>query len=150
MAIEYVPVYDENGVDVGGYTESVPAVPEQDEPDWNDPDSYHLEAEPMATPVYTKAEKAKRARLLLKGAKRSAGDVSGIERQLDRIDAAARDRGRRKAAAHQRTLDAAKDEVAQARVKERTAPRGPERQAARETRRAAERRLRLVERGAPR
>ena len=45
MAIEYVPVYDENGNDVGGYTESVPDPPEQDEPDWNDPDSYHYAQE---------------------------------------------------------------------------------------------------------
>jgi hypothetical protein len=46
MAVEYVPVYDENGVDVGGYTESVPDAPEQDEPDWPDwsyPDSHEQE-----------------------------------------------------------------------------------------------------------
>jgi hypothetical protein len=102
----------------------------------------------VTTPVYTKAEKAKKARLLMKGAKRSAGDVSGIEKQIDRIDEAARERGRREAEAHRRALDAAKNDVAAARVKERSAPRGPERQAAREARRAAEKRLRLVERAA--
>jgi aldehyde:ferredoxin oxidoreductase len=101
----------------------------------------------MATPVYTKAEKAKRARLLFKGAKGAYGDTSAIDKQIDRIDAAARERGERVAAAHQRALEAAKDEVARARVMERTAPRH-ERQAARETRRAAEKRLRLVERAA--
>jgi secreted protein with Ig-like and vWFA domain len=101
-----------------------------------------------ATPVYTKAEKAKKARLLLKGAKGAYADTSKVERELDRIDEAARERGRREAEAHQRALSAAKDEVAAARVLERSAPRGPERQTAREARRAAEKRLRLVERAA--
>jgi secreted protein with Ig-like and vWFA domain len=101
----------------------------------------------MSTPVYTKAEKAKKARLLLKGAKGAYGDTSKVDRELDRIDEAARERGRREAEAHQRALNEAKDEVAAARVRERCAPRA-ERQAAREARRAAEKRLRLVERAA--
>jgi hypothetical protein len=33
MPIEYVPVLDENGDDVGGYTESVPDVHVKEEPD---------------------------------------------------------------------------------------------------------------------
>ncbi|OEV03815.1 hypothetical protein AN219_37695 [Streptomyces nanshensis] len=102
----------------------------------------------MANPVYTKSEKWKRARLLAKGAKGSYGDVSGVEKQLDRIDQAAQERGEREAKAHRRALDNAKDEVATARVKERSAPRGPERQAARRDREQAEKRLRLVERAA--
>jgi len=33
MPIEYVPVLDEDGNDVGGYTESVPEMPVKEEPD---------------------------------------------------------------------------------------------------------------------
>ena len=33
MGVEYVPVYDEHGEDVGGYTESVPDTAEKEEPD---------------------------------------------------------------------------------------------------------------------
>lgn len=95
--------------------------------------------------VYTRAEKAQRARLLLKGAKRSAGDISDIERRLDRIDERAEDRGRREAAAHARQLEAAKDDLAAARVAERCADR-VDKQAAKDRRKQAEKRLRLVER----
>ncbi|MGH3309738.1 MAG: hypothetical protein ACRDP3_03995 [Streptomyces sp.] len=102
----------------------------------------------MAKPVYTNSEKAKRARLLFKGAKGSYGDTSRIDKQIDNIDRAAQDRGEREAAAHKRALDNAKDDVATARVRERSAPRGPERQAARKDRQEAEKRLRLVERAA--
>ena len=101
----------------------------------------------MPTRIYTKSEQAKRARLLLKGAKGAYGDTAAIERQIDRIDAAAEDRGRREAEAHQRELNAAKDAVAAARVKERSASR-TERQSARATRKAAEQRLKAVERAA--
>lgn len=37
VGIEYVPVYDENGDDVGGYTESVPDLPDNDEPPEDEP-----------------------------------------------------------------------------------------------------------------
>lgn len=102
----------------------------------------------MANPVYTRGEKLRRARLLAKGAKGAYGDTSGIEKQIERLDEKARDRGEREAAAHRRALENAKDEVATARVKERSAPRGPERQAARAARQEAEKRQRLVERAA--
>lgn len=102
----------------------------------------------MPERVYTRAEKAKRARLLLKGAHRAYGDVSAIDAQIDRIDAKAEDRGRREAEAHTRALNTAKDDLARARVAERCASGRQERQAARETRKAAEKRLRAVERAA--
>lgn len=102
----------------------------------------------MPTRVYTRAEKAKRARLLVKGARRSAGDVSAIERQIERIDQAAEDRGRREAEAHARQLNAAKDALAAARVAERCATTREERHTARGARKEAEQRLRAVERAA--
>ncbi|MGW7518723.1 hypothetical protein ACWGJ2_24360 [Streptomyces sp. NPDC054796] len=100
----------------------------------------------MADRLYTRTEKLSRARLLAKGAKKSAGDISPIERQLDAIDRRAEDRAHREAAAHAAALKAARNEVAATTVAERTAPRGPERAAAREKRKAAERHLRAVER----
>ncbi|GAB2799489.1 hypothetical protein [Streptomyces daliensis] len=100
----------------------------------------------MADRLYTRTEKLTRARLLAKGAKRSAGDISRIERQLDAIDRRAEDRARREAEAHSAALKAARDAVATATVAERTAPRGPERAQAREKRKAAEKHLRSVER----
>jgi hypothetical protein len=102
----------------------------------------------VTNPVYTRSEKLTRARLLAKGAKGSYGDTSAVDRQLDRIEQTAKERGEREAAAHRRALGHAKDEVASARVKERSAPRGPERQAARKDRQEAEKRLRLAERAA--
>lgn len=97
---------------------------------------------------YTSSEKAKRARLLAKGMRGAYGDVSAIERQIERIDAAAEDRGRREADAHARQLNAAKDALAAARVAERCATSREERQAARSTRKDAEKRLRAVEQAA--
>ncbi|MDT0380598.1 hypothetical protein RM572_17735 [Streptomyces sp. DSM 42041] len=102
----------------------------------------------MTTPVYTRTEKAQRARLLLKGAKNCSGDVSRIEAQIERIDQAAADRGRREHEAHARRLNEAKDTLAAARVAERTATSREERQRAKGERREAEKRLRVVERAA--
>lgn len=99
-----------------------------------------------ATRVYTPAEKAQRARLLLKGAKRCSGDISRIEAQIDRIDQAAEDRGRREYEAHARRLNEAKDALAAARVAERCAVGREEKNRARGARKEAEKRLRAVER----
>jgi hypothetical protein len=52
----------------------------------------------MPERIYTPAEKAKRARLLLKGARNAYGDTSAIERQIDRIDEKAEERARMVAA----------------------------------------------------
>lgn len=95
--------------------------------------------------TYTTAEKAKRARLLLKGAHGAYGDTRSVEKQLDRIDQAATDRATREAKAYAKLLDTARDAVAAARVAERAAT-GSDRQAARDARKAAEKRLRDVER----
>ena len=103
----------------------------------------------MAERIYTASERAKRARLLVKGAKGAYGDTSAVERELERIDAVAEDRARREAAAHQRELERARDELATAKVRERAAVNG-ERSAARAARKNAESRLRAVERAARR
>lgn len=95
--------------------------------------------------TYTAAEKAKRARLLFKGAHGAYGDTSRIERELDRIDRAAADRADREAAAHGKLLDKARKAVAAARIEERAA-RGKDRSPARDARKAAEKRLRDIER----
>ncbi len=111
------------------------------------PREHNERKHPMAiTPVYTRTEKAQRARLLFKGAKRCSGDVSSIEAQIERIDQAAQDRGRREHEAHARRLNEAKDALATARVAERSAPSRDERQRAKGERRDAEKRLRAVER----
>lgn len=102
----------------------------------------------MADRIYTRGEKAQRARLLVKGARGAYGDVSRVEAQIERIDQAAEDRGRREAEAYERLLKTAKDELAAARVTERCAAR-EDRTEAREARKAAERRLRHVERARP-
>ncbi|MDJ1138545.1 hypothetical protein [Streptomyces iconiensis] len=99
----------------------------------------------MAQRIYTTAEKARRARLLAKGAKNAYGDTAAIDRELDRIEAVAEDRAQREALAYQRELSAAKDAVATARVRERAASH-QERGAARQARKDAEKRLRDIER----
>jgi hypothetical protein len=103
----------------------------------------------MATPArtYTRSEKAKRARLLAKGAYNAYGDISKIEAQLDRIDAAAEDRAQREQAAHRQMLEGAKNELAAAKVRERAASR-QDRNLAKDARKNAEKRLREVERAA--
>lgn len=99
----------------------------------------------MTDVLYTRAEKAKRAKLLFQGAKRSAGDVSSIERQLERLEEKAADRTRRERAAWQRQHETARDELAAARVAERTASRAG-RPEAKRARQDAEKRLKAVER----
>lgn len=99
----------------------------------------------MTTRVYTRAEKTRRAALLIKGTKRAAGDVTAIEAQIEKLDQAAEDRGKREAAAHARRLEEAKDALAAARVAERCAGR-ESKATAKQARRDAEKQLRLVER----
>ncbi|MGW8379212.1 hypothetical protein [Streptomyces sp. ODS28] len=97
---------------------------------------------------YTRAEKSKRARLLVKGAHNAYGDTAKVEAELDRIDRDAADRYQREMQAYERQLSTAKDEAAAAKVAERAAPRD-ERDTARERRKAAEKRLREAERARP-
>ncbi|GAA4676753.1 hypothetical protein GCM10023347_33830 [Streptomyces chumphonensis] len=95
--------------------------------------------------AYTRTEKAERTRLLIKGARGAYGDTSAVEAAIERIDARAADRGAREARAWAAELDQARNAVATARVAERTAD-PTERRTAREARKAAETRLRRVER----
>ncbi|MCO8302824.1 hypothetical protein [Streptomyces sp. RKCA744] len=95
---------------------------------------------------YTPAEKRKRAWLILRGVKQAAADAVDpkIERQIDRIDAAAAERGQREAVALFRQDEKAKAALAAARAAERAA-RGKDRAAARDARKEAERRARATE-----
>ncbi|MFE2024606.1 hypothetical protein ACFW9V_05545 [Streptomyces hygroscopicus] len=74
---------------------------------------------------YTPAEKRKRAWLILRGAKQAAADAVDpkIERQIDRIDAAAEERGRLEAQALYRQNEKAKAELATAKAAVRAASR---------------------------
>ncbi|MFF5675287.1 hypothetical protein ACFY8S_35150 [Streptomyces hygroscopicus] len=94
---------------------------------------------------YTPAEKRKRAWLVLRGVKQAAADAVDptIERQIDRIDAAAAERGRMEAQALYRQNEKAKAELATAKAAERAA-RGKDRAAARDARKEAERRARAT------
>lgn len=96
--------------------------------------------------VYTPAEKRKRAWLLLRTSKQAVADAVDprLERQIDRIDQQAEDRGRREGAALAQLLETAKQQLATARAEERAASR-PDKTTARQTRQKAERRLREVE-----
>ncbi|MER7787929.1 hypothetical protein [Streptomyces sp. NPDC097640] len=95
---------------------------------------------------YTSAEKRKRAFLVLRGAKQALADAVDpkLDRQIDRIDARAAERGQLEAAALHRQDDKAKAELAAARAAERAAPR-EDRAAAREARKTAEKRARATE-----
>ncbi|MGW3571640.1 hypothetical protein ACWDSL_48540 [Streptomyces sp. NPDC000941] len=95
---------------------------------------------------YTPAEKRKRALLVLRGAKQALADAVDpkLDRQIERIDARAAERGQLEAAALNRQNDKAKAELAAAKAAERAAPR-EDRTAARQARRTAEKRVRATE-----
>jgi len=101
----------------------------------------------LPTRIYTPAERRKQAALVARGTKQAFADAVDprIDRAIDAIDAVAEDRARRENAALLRQWEAAKDELAAARAKERTAPR-EERATAKEERKRAEKRLHLAER----
>lgn len=96
--------------------------------------------------VYTGSEKRRRRALLLRGAKQAFADAVDprIERQIERLDTAAEERGAREAAALARLLEQAKDDLAAAKAVERTAAR-EDRATARQARRDAEQQLRRAE-----
>ncbi|AEM88311.1 hypothetical protein [Streptomyces violaceusniger] len=95
---------------------------------------------------YTPAEKRKRAWLLVRTVKQAAADAVDpkLDRQIDRIDAAAEERGQREASALFRQDQKAKVALAAAKAAERAA-RGKDRAAARDARKEAERRARATE-----
>ncbi|OEU99269.1 hypothetical protein AN217_17260 [Streptomyces qinglanensis] len=99
----------------------------------------------MSGHTYTTSEKARRTRLLAKGAKGAYGDTTAIERELDRLERTAADRYEREQRALARQVDQAKDELAAAKAAERAADRS-ERQRAKQARKDAEQRLRRAER----
>lgn len=98
---------------------------------------------------YTGAEKRKRAWLVVRGVKQAAADAvqPGIDRQIDRIDQAAEERGARDQAAMRSQLETAKTAAAAAKAAERTA-RPDNRQAAKHARRQAEQDLARTQRAA--
>lgn len=103
----------------------------------------------MPNRTYTRGEKAQLARLLFKGTKNAYGDVSDIEKRIDRINEGAEQRWRREHDAHTRQIEHARNAAAAARVAERSADRAS-RSAARDARRKAEQTLRRVEQAARR
>ncbi|WP_432587005.1 hypothetical protein ABVG11_15140 [Streptomyces sp. HD1123-B1] len=95
---------------------------------------------------YTPAEKRKRATLLLRGTKQAFADAVDpkLDRQIERIDAIAAERGQREAAALIRQDEKAKADLAAAKAAERAA-RWEDRPAARAARKQAEKRARATE-----
>lgn len=100
---------------------------------------------------YTPSEKRRRAGLVLRGSRQALADCVDprIETAIDRIDAAAEERGYREAKALHNELEAARNAVATAKAKERIAPR-EDRRDARQAREAAEKTLRRTETAARR
>lgn len=95
---------------------------------------------------YTPAEKRKRAMLILRGTKQAFADAVDpkLDRQIERIDAIAAERGQREATALRRQDEKAKADLAAAKAAERAARR-EDRTAAREARKQAEKRARATE-----
>ncbi len=96
---------------------------------------------------YTASEKWQRTKLILRGSKQAIADAVDpkIERRIQRLDDRAEERGAREAKALLRQDNQAKNDLATARVAERAARRGPERDAAKADRKAAEERARHTE-----
>lgn len=96
--------------------------------------------------IYTPSERRRRAALVWKGARQaiSGADPSRWDAQIDRIDAAAEERGAREAAALAAVLEKAKNDLAAAKATERTTDRTGK-AAARQARRDAEQQLRRAE-----
>lgn len=100
----------------------------------------------MSSRSFTRTEKVQRVALAVKYLRR---DDDRVLDRIDRINDRAEDRALRERAAWQVEFDAAKNELAVARVAERSASR-PERSAARRARQDAEKHLKRVERSEPR
>lgn len=96
---------------------------------------------------YTRAESRERGKLFRKGFKQSLADCldPDIRRRIERIDAAAAERGALELAALHKVQADARQDLAAAKAVERTVPRA-DRAAAREARKQAEQRVKLAER----
>ncbi|WP_405811224.1 hypothetical protein OG524_18985 [Streptomyces sp. NBC_01520] len=97
---------------------------------------------------YTRAESRERRRLFLKGAHQSIGDNLDprVTARIHAIDATAAERGARELAALERQADTARDTVATAKAAVKACGWGPDRSAARDALREAEKNLRRAER----
>ncbi|WP_381796496.1 hypothetical protein [Streptomyces niveus] len=98
---------------------------------------------------YTPSERRQRARALFGGARQALADAptSRHEKRIDRIDAAAEERGAREQAAMRRQLENGRNAVAEAKTALRTADRAG-RDVAKKALRAAEDSSRRTERAA--
>lgn len=98
---------------------------------------------------YTPSERARRARAVFGGVRQAAADAGTAkhEKTIDRIDAAAEERGARELAAMRRQMDTDRDALAAAKTALRTSDRSG-RDAARKALRTAEDTLRRTERAA--
>jgi hypothetical protein len=112
-----------------------------------------MKEESMSDPYrsYTPAERRRRARLVFSGGRQAIADAdtSRHDAQIDRIDAAATERGALEVAAANRLVAQARHEAAAAKATLRAA-RGKDRATARDAVRAAERRVRDTEQAARR
>ncbi|MCI3225828.1 hypothetical protein [Streptomyces sp. NP-1717] len=100
---------------------------------------------------YTASERRQRGRALFGGARQALADAdtSRHAKRIDRIDAAAEERGARELASMRRQLDTSRDAVAEAKTAVRTADRSG-RDAAKKALRTAEDTLKRTERAARR
>ncbi|TXL86890.1 hypothetical protein [Streptomyces sp. IB2014 016-6] len=98
---------------------------------------------------YTPSERRQRARAVFGGVRQAVADAETkrYEKTIDRIDAAAEERGARELASMRRQLDTSRDAVAAAKTALRTADRSG-RDAAKRSLRTAEDSLRRTERAA--
>ncbi|KPC79530.1 hypothetical protein [Streptomyces sp. NRRL S-4] len=97
---------------------------------------------------YTAAESRERRKLFRRGFHQAIGDNldPAVTRRMHEIDAKAAERGARELAALQSKTDADRQAVADAKAAVRTSKWGPDRAAARDVLRAAEKQLRRSER----
>lgn len=101
----------------------------------------------MTDRIFTTAEKAARVAEVVRHLRAADGDTRHLDR-LDALNERGRERAIRQIAAWQVEVEAAKNELAAARVAERSASRA-ERADARRARREAEKHLKRVERARP-
>ncbi|QNE76066.1 hypothetical protein F0344_16865 [Streptomyces finlayi] len=97
---------------------------------------------------YTRAESRERGRLFRKGFHQSMGDNLDprVTARMHEIDAVAKERGARELAALLRQQETARDTVAAAKAAVRASKWGPDRSAAKDALRDAEKHLRRAER----
>lgn len=101
----------------------------------------------LTSHIYTRGEKARLAKLGVKGVRQAYGDTSAIDREIERIHERAADRYEREQRAHARQIDQAREKVATAKAAVKAADH-KQRATAKQQLRDAETELRRAERAA--